>query len=146
MNLPYRPYRVRLCHGEPYTKVWRPTVQINLHGPLGSVKLNALVDPGADQTMLPRQFPDALGIAVDEQRPGSVRGVSGSPLIVYPGEAEIEIVHQRQSFRWRAAIRFGPGNHVLLGQLGCLEFFTATFDHYRRFFELEPNELYPGLG
>jgi hypothetical protein len=124
--------------------VWRPTVRLALHGPLGSVKLNALVDPGADQTMLPRQFADALGVAVDDARPGSVRGVSGSPLMVYPGSAELEIVYQDQSFRWGAAIRFGPTNHVLLGQLGCLEFFTATFDHYRRELTLEPNERYPG--
>jgi hypothetical protein len=145
MKCPYRPYRVRLYHDEPFMTVWRPTVRLILHGPLGSVKLNALVDPGADQTMLPREFADALGIAVDDGRPGSVRGVSGSPLMVYPGEAELEIAHQEQSFRWRAVIRFGPADHVLLGQLGCLEFFTGTFDHGRRELTLEPNERYPGL-
>jgi hypothetical protein len=145
MKWPYRPYRVRLYHGEPYTTVWRPTVRLILHGPLGSVKLNALVDPGADQTMLPRQFADALGISVDDGRPGSVRGVGRSSLIVYPGEAALEIAHQGQSFRWQATIRFGPADHVLLGQLGCLEFFTATFDHYHRELTLETNERYPTL-
>jgi hypothetical protein len=145
MKCPYRPYRARLYQGEAYTTVWRPTVRLILHGPRGSVKLNALVDPGADQTMLPREFADALDIAVDEQRPGSVRGLGGSPLTVYPGEAELQIVHQEQRFRWRATIRFGPANHVLLGQLGCLEFFTATFDHYLRELTLDPNEKYPGL-
>jgi hypothetical protein len=144
MKFPYRPYRVRLYHGEPYTTVWRPTAQVILHGPLGSVRLNALFDPGADQTMLPRQFADALGIAVDDERPGSVRGVGGSPVIVHPGEADLELVGPPEFFRWRAAIRFGPGNHALLGQLGALEFFTATFDYYRRYFELVPNERYPG--
>lgn len=144
MKLPYRPYRVRLYHGEPYTTVWRPIAQIVLHGPLGSVKLNALVDPGADQTMLPREFADALGILIDEKRPGSVRGVGGLPLVVHPGSAELEIVHQGQSIRWLASIRFASDNHALLGQLGCLEFFTATFDYQHRFFELEPNDLYAG--
>jgi hypothetical protein len=145
MKWPYRPYRVRLYHGEAYTTVWRPTIRLILHGTLGTVKLNALVDPGADHTMLPRDFADALGISIDDGRPGSVRGVGGSPVVVHPGQAELEIAHQGQSFRWRAAIRFGPANHVLLGQLGCLEFFTATFDHYRRELTLEPNETYLGL-
>jgi hypothetical protein len=94
--------------------------------------------------MLPRLFANALGIVVDEQRPGSVRGVGGTAIIVHPGEAELEIAQPRHSFRWRAAVRFGSANHVLLGQLGCLEFFTARFDHYGRVFELEPNEVFPG--
>lgn len=144
MKLPYRPYRVRLHHGDPHATVWRPIAQITLHGPLGSVKLNALFDSGADQTMLPRQFADALGIEVDDELPGSVRGVGGSPVVVHPGDAELEIAYGGQLFRWRSAVRFGPGNHALLGQLGALEFFTVTFDHYRRFFELVPNELYQG--
>jgi hypothetical protein len=31
-----------------------------------------------------------------------------------------------------------------LGQLGCLEYFTATFDHHHRVLELNPNEIYEG--
>lgn len=144
MRLSYRSYRVRLYQGEPYSTVWRPSAPIVLHGPLGSVRLSALVDPGADQTVLPRIFADALGIAADEQRPGSVRGFAGAPITIHPGDAELEIAHQGQRFRWPATVRFGPGNHSVLGHLVCLEFFKATFDYYHRFFELEPNELYPG--
>ena len=144
MKYPYRAYRVRLYQGEPCSTVWRPTVQIALHGPLGSVKLNALVDPGVDQTMLPRQFADALGISLDQNRPGSVRGFGGSPITVFPGTADVEIIHRQECFRWQANIRFGPANHALLGQLGCLEYFTATFDHHHRVLELNPNEIYEG--
>jgi hypothetical protein len=145
MKCPYRPYRVRLYQGEAYTTLWPPTVCLVLHGPLGAVKLDALVDPGADQTMLRREFAEALGITVDDGRPGNVRGISGSPIVVYPSEVELEIIHEADRFRWRAAVRFGPANHVLLGQIGCLEFFTATFDHRHRELTLEPNERYLGL-
>jgi hypothetical protein len=144
MKLPYRCYRVRLYHGEPHTTVWRPMAPIILHGPLGSVRLNAVVDSGADRTMLPRQFADALGITVDNERPGSVQGVGGVPMVVHPGEVELEIVDRQQTYRWRTSIRFAPSNHALLGQLGFLEFFNATFDHHRRVLELKPNEVFPG--
>jgi len=144
MKLPYRPYRVRLYRGEPFVTVWRPMVQTLLHGPLGTAKLNALLDCGADQTMFPRQFADALGIAVDDSRPGNVRGVGGAALTVHPGHAELEIRDGRQGYRWPSTIQFGPGNHVLLGQLGCLEFFVATLDHHGRLLTLTPNSAFPG--
>jgi hypothetical protein len=94
--------------------------------------------------MLPRQFPEAVGIQVDDQRPGSVRGVGGTQLIVHAGDADLELAHHGETLRWRANIRFASANHALLGQLGCLEFFIATFDHFHRFFELNPNERFPG--
>jgi len=145
MKLPYRPYQVRLVQSEPLVSVWRPTTYVFLHGPLGTVRLNALVDSGADQTLFPMQFADALGITLDRERAGAIRGVSGSPITVYPADVEIELTNLKESYRWSATVRFAPGNNILLGHLGCLEFFTLTLDHHGRSFELAPNSCYPGL-
>jgi hypothetical protein len=91
MKLPYREYRSRPIQNTSSVTVWRPVAPIVLRGTLGMVKLNALVDCGADHTMLPRQFADALGIAIDEDRAFRVRGIGNSAIYVHPGIAEIEI-------------------------------------------------------
>ena len=144
MKLPFTPYQVRLVQAEPLVTVLRPTTYVFLHGPLGTVRLNALVDCGADQTLFPMQFADALGITLDRERAGTIKGVSGSPITVYPAGVEIELTNLKDSYRWSATVRFAPGNNILLGHLGCLEFFTVTLDHYGRVFELIPNSRYPG--
>lgn len=144
MKFAYRPYQVRLVKGKPLQTVWRPIVQVLLHGPLGSVRLNVLLDSGADHTLFPREFADALGIEIRDDQPGSIRGVGGKPLTAWYGDADLEIVGQEGSHRWHAPIQFAPVNIALLGQLGCLEFFKANLNYADRVFELEPNEAYLG--
>lgn len=145
MKFLYNSYQVRLVRDEPLVTVWRPTTSVFLHGPLGTVRLNALVDCGADQRIFPMQFAEAMGITLDYDRVGSIKGVSGKPIEVYPADVELELTDLKASYRWSATVRFAPGNNVLLGHLGSLEFFTVNLDYHNRLFELSPNNAFPGL-
>ena len=94
--------------------------------------------------MLPLAVAVATGIVVDHSRPGTIGGVGGSSLTVYPGKGELELVREHESLRWPATIRFGDHKNMLLGQIGFLEYFTATYDHSTRLLELIPNVEFPG--
>jgi hypothetical protein len=102
------------------------------------------LDCGADYTVLPLSVAQAVGIDVDRNRPGTIGGIEGGSLLTYPGEAELEITDRLERFRWCTTVRFAEGNVMLLGHLGCLEYFTVTLDHFGRVFEFEPNAAYPG--
>jgi hypothetical protein len=142
MRFPYRRFRVQLFDGGPPSEIYRPIVPLVVHGPMGSALVHPLLDCGADYTILPQSVATAVGIELDVNRPGTIGGIEGGSLITYPGDAELEVSDHIQICRWQTTVRFVAGNNMLLGHLGCLEFFTATLNH----FELEPNAGYPGLG
>jgi hypothetical protein len=144
MRFAYRPFLVELFDGASLTEVYRPIVPILVHGEHVSLLLRPLLDCGADFTLLPLDVADAIGIELDTEHVGTVGGIEGGSLITYPGEVELELSDGNISYRWRTTVRFAAGNNMLLGHLGCLEFFTATLDHYGRAISLEPNAIYPG--
>jgi hypothetical protein len=142
MSFSYRPFLVELFDGASLTEVHRPIVPILVHGPQASLLLRPLLDCGADFTLLPLAVATATGIKLDMGRAGAVGGIEGGSLVTYPGVAALELSDSVLSYRWTTTVHFASGNNMLLGHMGCLEFFTATLDHYHRSFSLEPNELY----
>ncbi len=86
---------------------------------------------------------EATGIELDTDQLGTVGGIEGGSLVTYLGEAELELSDGTMSYRWSTKVRFAAGNNMLLGHLGCLEYFTAVLDHYQRTISLEPNAIYP---
>jgi len=144
MRFAYRPFLVELFDGASLTEVYRPIVPVLVHGPKASLLLRPLLDCGADFTLLPLDVAEATGIEFDSDHVGTVGGIEGGSLVTHPGEVELELNDGVRSYRWRTTIRFAAGNNMLLGRLGCLEFFTATLDHYQRSISLEPNAIYPG--
>ncbi len=144
MNFAYRRFLVELFDGEPLREIYRPIVPILVHGPRDSLLVRPILDSGADFTLLPLSVAIATGVDLEMNRAGTVGGIEGGSLITYPGEVELELNDGTQSYRWPTTVRFAAGNNMLLGHLGCLEFFTATFDHRNGTFSLEPNAGFPG--
>jgi len=144
MKFPYRRFRVELFDGEPLTEIYRPIVPLLVHGPEGTALVHALLDCGADYTVLPLAVASAVCIELDRGRPGTIGGIEGGSLLTYPGDTELELSDRIESFRWHTTVRFAEGNNMLLGHLGCLEFFRATLDHFGRVVEFLPNAAFPG--
>lgn len=143
MRFPYRSYRVQLDANSPPALIYRPVVPVLLHGPHGVEAVNALLDSGADYTLFPIAVGEAAGVNIDYSRPGRVGGVGGSSISVYPATVELEFKASSESYRWPAVVRFGTQDSILLGHLGCLEFFIATFDGDLHTVELLPNQQFP---
>lgn len=144
MNFSYRKFLVELHDGASLSEVYRPIVPVLVKGPHDSLLLRPLLDCGADFTLFPMAVARAIGVVLDTDRAGTVGGIEGGSLVTYPGEVELELRDGNSTFRWRTTVRFAEGNNMLLGHLGCLEFFTATLAHFRRTISLEPNAIFPG--
>lgn len=149
MNYRFTKYDVDPTPTSPRGEVYRPQVVLRLSGPAGDLFLLALVDTGADETIVPYSVADQIGIQVDDQRRNRAGGITGQHLELLAGQVELEIIGSDQSFRWSGPVSFAkfesPDDEcAILGHVGTLRYFTATFDGERQQGTLTPNRIFPG--
>lgn len=128
----------RIC---PAGVVYRPIAHVGIAGSNGSVYLRALIDTGADHTLVPYSVADQVGAKLFDDESNSVEGISGHEVIVVPGEIELELIDDVETVKWTTVIGFAqfaaPEDECsVLGHAGCLEYFLATFDGVNRSVEL----------
>lgn len=141
MNWNYSEFEVDRSHFCPAGVMFRPVVNVGLSASKDSVYLRALIDTGADQSIVPFSVAERIGAELFEDEQNSVEGISGQGVIVVPGRVRIELFDGRESIDWIAIIGFAkfpaPENECsVLGHAGCLEYFHAAFDGVDRFVEL----------
>lgn len=141
MRFSYRRYRIQTA-SDQIKIVYRPVVPILIHGPNASIELVALVDTGADFTMLPWKLVDLLGVSLDHSRPAEVTGFGDPTVTAVPAEVELEVGRGRTTYRWRTEAYFADQEFLLLGYEGFLEFFIATFDGAEKTLELLPSDRF----
>ncbi len=131
--------------GEPQY-VMRPEVTITIHGPTRSQQYHALVDTGADYSVLPTSVAQQLGIATQPTVGLGATSVGGHKLATTFGDVEFEISDERESFRWPTTVLFYDAKDeiVILGHVGFLHYFIAQFDGYAMELSLTPVEDFPG--
>jgi hypothetical protein len=122
---------------------------LGLSGPTGDLFLLALVVTGADEKIIPFSAAEEIGVELDEEQRSHAGGISGSHLELVAGRVELEIIGSDESFQWPGLISFAKFENVgdecaILGRIGGLEFFTATFDGNQRQGTLVPNDSFPG--
>jgi hypothetical protein len=132
------------------TFLYQPVISVLVLGPQGSDLLLAMVDTGSDDVILPRSLAPTLGVTVDDTQAIPVTGVTGHQSTFAPGGVELEISDGVETYRWAATARFlsfpDPQRQLaMLGHSGCLEYFTATFDGYKKELHLTPNANFPGV-
>ncbi len=126
----------------------RPEVPLRIIGPDGAETLLALVDTGADATVLPKWTQEAIGAAIDETQPSIISGIAGQELEVVPGNVELMLEQAGQVFRWTTRVDFAADEGLvdaaaILGHAGCLRYFRPSFDGYDRELELVPTPDFP---
>jgi hypothetical protein len=76
-------------------------------------------------------------------------GAGGQEMKMWPGQVELEIVYEGQSYRWLVEAGFIKGEDYLapafLGHAGFLEHFRATFDGEAQTVELIPNKRFESV-
>lgn len=65
-RFPYRSMRLPLSDGGVGYDVFRPLFEVEIGGPKGNARLLALVDTGADETIVPESVRELLGVEVAE--------------------------------------------------------------------------------
>jgi hypothetical protein len=119
---------------------WRPLVPVTVHGTGGSVSFGrALVDSGADDTILPLDVAVCLGVALLLDTGHAMRW-QGQRHVLRFGHVDLELVDDSGgALRWPAIVAFTPARvrYPLLGLTGCLEFMEARFVGSSRVLELQ---------
>jgi len=148
MKWAYRGYAVdksRIC---PTGKVFRPEAKIRVGGPAGDAYLRALIDTGADHSILPISVAKDIGVDLNIEESDYARGVSGHEIVIIPGQVELELLGVEESYRWKAVVGFAEFENAavecsLLGYAGCLEFLLADFDGQKKVVELTKRANFP---
>lgn len=142
MKFRYRRFTMTLdgAAGSSHT-VYRPVAPIEILGDRNSLKLFALIDTGADFTLLPMEVAKFLGIPLAAGSSVSMTGVGGSTIQAYPATVDLTLTQGRESLRWHARVHFAEQDNLLLGNEGFLEFFIATFDWAAKTIDLAPNSM-----
>ena len=133
MNFFYRP-AVALAPetGDP-TLILRPEILVTVIGPLGMAQYRALIDTGADNTILPSSIANDLGITLTQGTGPHLTAFGGQKLSVRFGDVLLEIEDEREKLRWPARVQFfdfpsAKEEALVMGHAGFLDYFTATFD------------------
>lgn len=117
--------------------IHRPLVEVEIFGPKGKLKEIALIDSGADRSLLNLEIAELLGIDLTRARTRTAIGISGATK-VYTTEVEVKLQH----FEKRVVIPVGfidsPYVSVLLGQEGFFDQHRIKFEKDHDVFEIMP--------
>jgi hypothetical protein len=84
----------------------RPEIPLRMHGPAGIADVVALVDTGADTSIVPLSIADDLGIATTPGAgPGAI-AFGGQSIRLSFAEVVLELSQDQQTIRWRARMYF----------------------------------------
>jgi predicted aspartyl protease len=131
--------------------IFRPEVPLRIHGANGSATYMALVDTGADNTMLPLSIAHELSIATYKAEGPNATAFGGQQIPLAYADVELELRENDASIRWKARVHFfdladSEPETIVVGHQGFLDFFTAVFDGEQLTLDLEPNQEMPQIG
>ena len=149
MIFPYASYEVSRSTTIPGGVVYRPEVVIHVSSGSRSLAIQALVDTGSDETVLPISLAAILQIHLDDSLANAAAGVGGHEVRLIPGQVDLMLADGTENFRWKSTVSFletyDPDVEVaLLGFAGFLQYFTVSFDSEVLCVSLSPNSKFPG--
>ncbi len=118
-----------------YGNFYRPLVPVLLSGPTDSLVLEALVDTGADITVVDIELAPVLGVILDERRTVTVSGLAGKT-IGY--QASITCTIGDQVFLKVPVLfaKLAPQSYGVLGHAGLFDRMKLTFEFHKRQFTI----------
>lgn len=124
----------------------RPIIPLSVAGPNGRlVAIQAIVDTGADEVLLPGKLLKHLGFTAGVGATGGTTGIGGrNPVVYHPVRLEIRIA-PNDRVAWHATVGFTtlPHNIALFGVAGGLEFFHTTLNVIDSQLGLFPHPITP---
>ncbi len=128
-TFPYLRFTVDPTPADPSTSVYRPAVPLHIYGPSGDAFSLALVDSGADETILSGGLLKPLGVVIAPGDRADLRAANNRPLPVLYGTVDLEIARGRRSHRWSARVGFSPLlDRSILGRSGGLDHLVVKLD------------------
>lgn len=149
MKFSYRSYQINPAPGFPEGIVWRPRIPLLVIGLTGELWLEALVDTGSDQTILPRVDVEGLGVRMHPDATSSVRGrlKEHEETLTMGEEIKLGLQLDNETYIWPATVWISSSadSPPILGHSGFLEYFEATFFGDKHELQLKPVKGFPGV-
>lgn len=121
-------------------KIFRPTIPIIFKNRSKLIQTEAIIDSGADFTILPIEVAGILDIKLDAHEKKVFHGAGSNPFSVYPSPVNVEHILRQGGFRtitWRKKVFFAESQPaILLGHKGFLEKFRIILDGRRKEVEI----------
>lgn len=129
------------CEGE-HNSVFRPYLPVTLcyksrEFPIG----NALVDTGADFTILPREIAHILEVELDDSKAVRVGAAGGGIFTALPSQKPLIMKIEKRGFQpvtIKGIVYFAEKQSPLLGHRGCLEYLDLYFNGPEKTFSITP--------
>ena len=131
MKFPYRLYAVEPSPAAPTRSiVSRPVIPITFSGPAGADNSYALLDTGADESYITASIAERLGVTPLSDAVGTVQSASGQITIQY-AQVTLDVTDGAERFCRQIVIGIvgEDWSEAILGHIGFLEYFDATFSH-----------------
>jgi hypothetical protein len=146
MRFPYTLHIVPSIDTGDEIVLLRPEIPLRVYGPVGHIDVLALVDTGADNSILPLSVAADLGMETTPGKGPPATAFGGQRISLSFAEVVLELSQDGNVVRWRARLYFAdfPNEKaVVLGHEGFLDYFTATFIGEDCVLDLEPNDSIP---
>lgn len=129
--------------------IFRPEIRVTVYGSRNSGDFLALVDTGADNTILPESVARNLGIELLPCKGPDATVFGGQGIALFCADVELELAEGDERLRWPARVYFTAADAhdetIILGRQGFLDYFTATFDGEACVLDLQANSYLPNL-
>jgi predicted aspartyl protease len=97
---------------------------------------HALIDTGADITLLPMEMRKWIGVDLDERVAIQIGSAGGGGFTAIPSAKKVVYAIEKPGYRtlrWKGTVFFAPRQPiVLLGHYQCLEYLHLTFNGKHR--------------
>lgn len=106
------PYSVNIGlagDSDEFVAILRPEIPVHIHGPLGSAIVHALVDSGADQTILPLSVATRLGIETKPITGPGAKTFGSQEISLEYGDVDIELTESEDRLAYTCLLHRVPG-------------------------------------
>ena len=99
--------------------------------------MNALVDTGASETVIPLEFREQIEPAFRPGEVGELAAANGAVFPVRYGTIDLEIRPDKKQIRWSAKVAFTAArDEMVLGDAGFFRYFAVEFNRHNLSFEV----------
>jgi len=121
--------------------IYRPSIPIVFKYRNRFILVEAVIDSGADYTILPIEIAGELGLKLDKRTKSTFFGAGGNPFTVYRSPYKLEHIIRQTGFRsydWKSFVYFAESQPaILLGHNGFLDQFKVTLNGINKEVEIK---------
>ncbi len=115
-----------------------PLLKVRLSHKNQSIKVNALVDSGANASIFHSSLAEALGLDLSSGLKQEFFGISGHGITAYFHLVKLQIVGSLDELELAVAFTESDGVGALLGQADFFQNYQIKFERYKEQMEIKP--------